>query len=86
MKKKVVVDRFEGEMAVLLMDEKPLNVLRNKLPKGIKEGDWLNVEFDGENIISAEIDKEEKEQMKARIDDKLAQLRQRKGGEEQEED
>jgi hypothetical protein len=76
--KKAVIDRFEGNLAVLLMDEKPKNVLRTLLPKGVKEGDWLEVEFEGERLVSAKVDAEEKERMKQRIEDKLARLRGRK--------
>jgi hypothetical protein len=73
--KKATIDRFEGKMAVLLVDEKPLNVLRSALPAGAKEGDWLEVELDGTRLVSAKVDSEEKEQMKKRIEEKLARLR-----------
>ena len=76
--KKAVIDRFEGNLAVLLVEEKPRNVLRTLLPKGVKEGDWLEVEFEGERLVSAKVDAEEKERMKQRIEDKLARLRGRK--------
>lgn len=76
--KKVAIDRFEGMQAVLLVDEKPLNVLRSLLPEGVKEGDWLEVEFDGERLVSAKVDAEEKERMRIRIAEKLARLRQGK--------
>jgi hypothetical protein len=77
--KKVAIDRFEGKYAVLLVDEKPLNILRNQLPQGIKEGDWLEVEFDEERLVSAKLDPEEKEKMRVRITEKLARLKQGKG-------
>jgi len=32
--KKAAIDRFEGKQAVLLVGEKPLNVLRSALPEG----------------------------------------------------
>ena len=77
--KKVSIDRFEGMQAVLLVDEKPRNVLLSLLPEGVKEGDWLQVEFDGERLVSAKVDPVEKERMRIRIDEKLARLRRGKG-------
>jgi hypothetical protein len=72
---KAVIDRFEGGLAVLLIDEKPINVLQSSLPNGVKEGEWLEVEFDKGLLVSAKIDMEETERMKARIAEKLARLR-----------
>ncbi len=44
---KLVVDRIEGKMAVLLEEEKgfQLNVPMECLPKGTREGTWINVDF-----------------------------------------
>ena len=75
MVEKAVIDRFEGKQAVLLVEEKPVNILRSALPVGVKEGDWLEVEFVGERMVSAKVDPGETERMKARIAEKLAQLR-----------
>ena len=72
---KAVIDRFEGNLAVLLVDEKPVNVLRKFLPEGVREGDWLEVVFEGEHLLSAKVDVDETEKMKERIADKLARLR-----------
>ena len=72
---KAVIDRFEGSLAVLLVDEKPVNVSRRVLPEGAKEGDWLDVVFEGERLLSAKVDADEMERMKARIAKKLALLR-----------
>ena len=73
--KKAAIDRFEGIQAVLLVDEKPVVVLREALPKGVKQGDWLDVEFDGARLVSARLDADETARMKARISEKLARLR-----------
>jgi hypothetical protein len=73
--KKAAIDRFEGIQAVLLVDEKPVVVLRDALPKGVKQGDWLDVEFDGARLVSARLDADETARMKARISEKLARLR-----------
>jgi hypothetical protein len=75
MVEKAVIDRFEGKMAVLLVGEKPVNVLRSELPKEVKEGDWLEVEFEVGRLVSARMDPEEKERMRKRIEEKLERLR-----------
>ena len=74
---KAVIDRFEGEFAVLIVgdDEQHLNVLKKLLPKPSKEGSWLQVEIQNGEVISAVIDEEETANAKQRIADKLARLR-----------
>ncbi len=74
---KAVIDRFENGFAVLLVGEtnRRVNVPRKRLPKGVKEGIWLKVEFEGEEMLSAEIDAEETELAKKRIAEKLERLR-----------
>ncbi|MGI5875457.1 MAG: DUF3006 domain-containing protein [Dethiobacteria bacterium] len=44
---KVVIDRFEGDYAVLLVGEKELkvNMPRELLPEGIGVGSWLKMSF-----------------------------------------
>ena len=75
---KAVIDRFENGLAVLLVGEtnRLVNVARKQLPKHVKEGTWLKVEFEGEELRSAEIDAEETENAKKRIAEKLEMLRQ----------
>jgi hypothetical protein len=77
MKTKAVIDRFEGNKAVLSVGEenKQMVVLRKSLPKGVREGVWLQVEIEGDQIISAVIDEEETARMKERIAEKLERLR-----------
>jgi hypothetical protein len=77
MKEKAVVDRFEGAFAVLLIGEnsRKVDIPRKMLPKGTKEGTWLQVEFEADTLKSAEIDPEEMAAAKKRIMDKLAALR-----------
>lgn len=74
---KAVIDRIEGEFAVLIVgdDEQHLNVLKKLLPKPSKEGSWLQVEIQNGEVISAVIDEEETANAKQRIADKLARLR-----------
>jgi hypothetical protein len=74
---KAVVDRFEEDMAVLLVGEKERQVvvLRKSLPARVKEGHWLNVELDGEKLVSVALDEEETDKVKQRIAEKLEWLR-----------
>jgi len=72
-----VIDRFEGDLAVLIVgeEEQRLNVSRTLLPKQAKEGSWLQLDIlDGEpyNIT---LDDQETENVKQRIAEKLARLR-----------
>ncbi|MFO7918425.1 MAG: DUF3006 family protein [Anaerolineae bacterium] len=77
MTEKAVIDRFEEGWAVLLIgeEERRVDVPREELPSGAREGHWLRVELDGEQIVGVEIDEEETAQARERIDDKLARLR-----------
>jgi len=74
---KAVIDRFEDGYAVLLVGEnnRRVNVPRKRMPKGVKEGTWLKVEFEGEELQRVEIDAEETENAKKRIAEKLERLR-----------
>jgi hypothetical protein len=77
MKTKAVIDRFEGDFAVLIVGEGEdrLNIPRASLPTGVKEGQWLQLELEDNHFISATVDDEETERVKQRIADKLARLR-----------
>jgi Protein of unknown function (DUF3006) len=74
---KAVIDRFEGDMAVLLVgdDGERKDVARNLLPKKAKEGHWLLIEIRDSKVISAKIDLEETARVQERIAEKLARLR-----------
>jgi hypothetical protein len=74
---KAVIDRFEGTLAVLLVGDKSrrVNVPKQLIPKQAKEGAWLKVEFDGNEIKHIDIDPEETEKAKKRIAEKLERLR-----------
>jgi prophage tail gpP-like protein len=52
-----------------------MDVPRSRLPKGVKEGTWLQVEIQGDKVIDAKIDEEETNRAKQRIAEKLAALR-----------
>jgi hypothetical protein len=77
MKTKAVIDRFEGDKAVLLVgeEEDKLIVPRSSLPAGIKEGQWLQVDVVDDRVLSATIDKAETNKRVERIEEKLARLR-----------
>lgn len=77
MKTKAVIDRFEGDKAVLLVgeEEDKLIVPRASLPNGAKDGVWLQVDVEDDRVLSAEIDEAETAKAKERIAEKLARLR-----------
>lgn len=65
------IDRFEGEVAVLLVgeEETPVNVLCSDLPDGAEQGDVLRLE--------ATIDREEAERRRESIQEKIERLKRR---------
>lgn len=77
MKIKAVIDRFEGDKAVLLVgeEEDKLIVPRAFLPPGVKEGYWLQVDVEDDRVLSATLDENETKKAKERIEEKLARLR-----------
>jgi hypothetical protein len=74
---KAVIDRFEGDWAVLLLGDtsRVVNVPRVSVPENAMEGDWLRVELDIDEVISVTIDRKETRKMRRRIEEKLARLR-----------
>lgn len=75
---KAVIDRFEGDWAVLLVGDrqKKLPVPRARLPRGAREGHWLKVDLDDEGKLQrAAIDAEETARARQRIAEKLDRLR-----------
>jgi len=77
---KAVVDRIvDKRHAVLLVGENEVEkiVHVDKLPPGAGEGTWLRVEFEGDELVVAEVDAEETARVKARITAKMERLRQR---------
>jgi hypothetical protein len=79
MTEKASIDRFEGSQAVLVIGEgdalRHVDVPKKALPKGAKPGTWLQVEMDGDKLVSAVIDAEETARARARIQEKLNRLR-----------
>lgn len=72
-----VIDRFEGEVAVLLVGEgrQPLDVPRAQLPRQAGPGQWLRVEIADGQVARAELDPEATEAAQRRIQEKLGRLR-----------
>ncbi len=77
---KAVVDRIvDNQHAVLLVGEEEVEhiVPVNLLPDGTGPGMWLHVQFEDDVLVDAVVDVEETEQVKKRIEEKLARLRRR---------
>lgn len=75
---KYTIDRFEGELAVLLLrkDESvKVDVPRSQLPEEVKEGDILKVKFakDGQ-VTDAIILKEETEAARKKAEELLRKI------------
>jgi hypothetical protein len=73
---KAVVDRFEGDWAVLLAaDRQQIVVPRKKLPEGTAEGHHLQVILQDGRVTQAVIDEPATEDARCRIQAKLDSLR-----------
>jgi hypothetical protein len=80
MVEKAVVDRIvDNQHAVLLVgeDEAEHVVPVSLLPDGTQPGTWLHVQFEDGVLVDAVVDDDETEQVKKRIEEKLARLRRR---------
>ena len=74
---KAAIDRFEENMAVLILepDARRLDVPRELLPDGAREGHHVLVEFDGEHATKIVLDEDETSLARERIKAKLERLR-----------
>jgi len=72
-----VIDRFEGNMAILLVgeDSKQVDVPRRTLPRKAREGDHLHIEIQDGQVMKAEIDAQATEAARQSIQKKLDRLR-----------
>jgi predicted O-methyltransferase YrrM len=80
MNQKAVIDRIvDGRHAVLLVGgvETERVVPVDQLPAGAREGAWLRVRFEGDQLVEAALDPKETERARQRVGDKMAQLRAR---------
>ena len=77
---KAVIDRIvDGEIAVLLVnsEQRQLEYAAHRLPEQAREGTWLQLTLDGDQILSVVVDVQETESATQRIRDKMELLRQR---------
>lgn len=72
---KAVVDRFEGEWAVLMIEGQPMNVRRDVLPDEVREGHHLEVMMEEGKVVRAVVDEAETESALQRIREKVERLR-----------
>jgi len=79
MTEKGVIDKISDGRAVILVSDKEEEyvISQNRLPMEVKEGDWLKIEFDGEEIGHIEFDGDQTRKMKDRIEKKMENLRKR---------
>ncbi|TPV42327.1 DUF3006 domain-containing protein [Bacillus dicomae] len=59
--KRGIIDRFEGELAVIEINNITIDVPKSKLPSAAKEGDVLIIENDKYTIDKDETDKKRRE-------------------------
>lgn len=73
----VVIDRFEGKFAILLFVDSDVSLMtqRDKLPKGVHEGDYLRIELEDDQIVHSERDEQATEEARRRIQAKRDRLR-----------
>ena len=74
---KAVIDRYEGNLAVLILDDtdQPFNVPAELLPPQAKAGHWLEVEIQDGQLLTAVLNDSETTAAAQRIADKLTRLR-----------
>ena len=75
---KAVVDRIvDGKTAVILVgeDERQHHCPADALPEGAREGTWLRVRVESGKIVSMELDQEETDAVRRRIQKKVDRLR-----------
>lgn len=77
---KAVIDRIvDGKTAVILVgeDERQHHYQADKLPKGAQEGTWLRVRVEDGEIVVIEVDQEETDMVRRRLQEKMDKLRAR---------
>jgi hypothetical protein len=72
-----VIDRFEGELAVLLIgpERRVLDLPRAMLPAGAREGSYVTIELAGDQLQQIALDEQATAAARQRVQDKLARLR-----------
>ncbi|MGE5652866.1 MAG: DUF3006 domain-containing protein [Bacillota bacterium] len=66
---KGVIDRFEGEVALIETEQGIIQIAQSKLPEGLKEGDCVII--DGEQVT---VDHEQTARRKAAMEQRLKSL------------
>lgn len=80
---KAVIDRIvDGKTAIILVgdDERQHHYPAGKLPEGAQEGTCLRVQIENGEILSLEVDQEETDTVRRRIQEKIDKLRARDRG------
>ena len=75
---KAVIDRIvDGRTAVILVgeDERQYHCPTDNLPEGAKEGTWLRVHVESGSVVAMEVDQEETDAVRRRIQEKMDRLR-----------
>ena len=73
---RAVIDRIEGELAVLLVgdDEKEFLLPLQDLPSGSEPGVWLKITLDGARVTQAVVDPETTRTRRSRIQEIMNRL------------
>ena len=79
---KGMLDRFEGNKAVLLVEElnKEWIIERDQLPTGSKKGNWFTLEISGDKISSISMDHQLTEKKSQKVDDLMQTIRSKSTG------
>ncbi len=79
MKTVAVVDSISGKKASILISEDEVEkiISVDLLPAGSSEGDWLQIELDGNEIVNITLDRETTGNRKESIANKMEELRKR---------
>ncbi|MBM6615574.1 DUF3006 domain-containing protein [Desemzia sp. RIT804] len=79
---KGMLDRFEGNKAVLLMEElnKEWIVEKSQLPEGSETGDWFTMELTDDELSDIVIDHQLTEEKKQSVDDLMKSIRSKSKG------
>lgn len=77
---KAVIDRIvDGKTAVILVgeDERQHHYPADELPEGARDGTCLRVQIESGEIVAMEVDQEEMDTVRRRIQEKMDKLRAR---------
>jgi hypothetical protein len=79
MKTHAVVDKISEDKASILISDVEVGMIIpiDRLPAGCNEGDWLQIEMNGDEIVSITLDPETTGNRKESIKRKMEELRKR---------